>query len=411
MARKATGERGLIRAARLSAFAPLSQLAKDDDVRVRTQACAGLCNLLLDFSPVKRSLLDSGLVSLLVQYAGDPNPELRLNATWALKNALYKAEPAVKDAILRELTLTSLQRCVFGRLLARPSAWCLSYTVRCVFCRTGDAQAAAGPGPARAAAGADPAAQRHGRQRPQGPRPHLYRFWPEPPAVAGGAAQWGQRRHGGRGAAAGTVVSLEAGRRVLTRPDAALWGGLLVAQTLYIAANLASGTEVHKRTLIHCTPLLLAVRKYLVRPAREPGVRMRWRVTHVRATQACCPRSIACQSHPQPSLRVAALWVIINLSWGSDRGTLHPPPYQAFVRWSNAVMGPACPFGAACGCADRMSTTQRINKLVHLGIHDIVSELVEDNDADVKSRAAVAMNNMASHRSPLEMLLDSPDIS
>ena len=58
-----------------------------------------------------------------------------------------------------------------------------------------------------------------------------------------------------------------------------------------------------------------------------------------------------------------------------------------------------------------MSTTQRINKLVHLGIHDNVSELVEDNDADVKSRAAVAMNNMASHRSPLEMLLDSPDIS
>ena len=93
-----------------------SQLAKDEDVRVRTQACAGLCNLLLDFSPVKRSLLDSGLVSMLVQYAGDPNPELRLNATWALKNALYKAEPPVKDAILRELTLTSLQRCVFGRL-------------------------------------------------------------------------------------------------------------------------------------------------------------------------------------------------------------------------------------------------------------------------------------------------------
>jgi len=55
----------------------------------------------------------------------------------------------------------------------------------------------------------------------------------------------------------------------MIRPCAALWA-LPVAQTLYIAANLASGTEVHKRTLIHCTSLLLAVRKYLVRVVDRP---------------------------------------------------------------------------------------------------------------------------------------------
>jgi len=104
-------------------------------------------------------------------------------------------------------------------------------------------------------------------------------------------------------------------------PCTALWA-LPVAQTLYIAANLASGTEVHKRTLIHCTPLLLAVRKYLVRCCR-PAI-----LTCVTcdSRESCLSVSLATnqyQSHPQPSLRVAALWVIINLSWGSDRGMPH----------------------------------------------------------------------------------------
>ena len=76
---------------------------------VKVVACAALCNMVLDFSPVKKTLLDSGVVAILVRHTAAQSAELRINAVWALKNVLYQAEPAIKDAVMRELTYSRLR--------------------------------------------------------------------------------------------------------------------------------------------------------------------------------------------------------------------------------------------------------------------------------------------------------------
>eukprot|EP00741_Cyanophora_paradoxa_P005561 tig00000900_g5391.t1 len=85
-------------------------------VEVQVSAAATVCNIVLDFSPMKKVVLEQGGVARLVALASAPDATLRLNAVWALKNLSYMAESEVKGAIMAELTYGRL-----FRLLEDPS--------------------------------------------------------------------------------------------------------------------------------------------------------------------------------------------------------------------------------------------------------------------------------------------------
>lgn len=69
-----------------------------------------LCNLLLEFSPSKEPILESGAVELLCGLTQSENPALRVNGIWALMNMAFQAEQKIKADILRSLSTEQLFR-------------------------------------------------------------------------------------------------------------------------------------------------------------------------------------------------------------------------------------------------------------------------------------------------------------
>lgn len=63
----------------------LLQGASDD---ILTVASSTLCNLLLEFSPSKEPILESGAVDMLCGLTRRKDPALRLNGIWALMVSL-----------------------------------------------------------------------------------------------------------------------------------------------------------------------------------------------------------------------------------------------------------------------------------------------------------------------------------
>ncbi|XP_055906232.1 armadillo repeat-containing protein 8-like [Eupeodes corollae] len=65
-----------------------------------TVVTSTICNLLLEFSPAKEPMLDSGVVEMLCQLTENADPALRLNGSWALMNMAFQAEQHVKTKII-----------------------------------------------------------------------------------------------------------------------------------------------------------------------------------------------------------------------------------------------------------------------------------------------------------------------
>jgi len=82
---------------------PLMQLlhGAQDDILVVSSST--LCNLLLEFSPSKEPILESGAIDLLCSLTCRENPALRLNGIWALMNMAFQAEQKIKSQILNTL--------------------------------------------------------------------------------------------------------------------------------------------------------------------------------------------------------------------------------------------------------------------------------------------------------------------
>lgn len=79
-------------------------------------ASATLCNIVLDFSPMKRIVMEGGGkctksilsnsygptgIAKLVSLLSSDDSSLRLNGLWGLKNLAYEAELPLKEAILK----------------------------------------------------------------------------------------------------------------------------------------------------------------------------------------------------------------------------------------------------------------------------------------------------------------------
>lgn len=93
--------------------APLLKLLRDPSVRVQRTACATLCNMVLDFSPMKETVLKEGGVELLVSLVSSIDSELRYNALWALKNLLYMADASIKNTAMELITYDRLEAFAF----------------------------------------------------------------------------------------------------------------------------------------------------------------------------------------------------------------------------------------------------------------------------------------------------------
>ncbi|KAI1805726.1 ARM repeat-containing protein [Daldinia bambusicola] len=82
---------------------PLLQLLRHHDVEVRVAAAGVACNLVTDFSPVRESLVEAGILEALCEHAHSHNATLRLNALWALKHLVHASSIDLKKRCVEEL--------------------------------------------------------------------------------------------------------------------------------------------------------------------------------------------------------------------------------------------------------------------------------------------------------------------
>ncbi|XP_075463238.1 armadillo repeat-containing protein 8 isoform X2 [Ascaphus truei] len=89
---------------------PLMKVLQNAPDEILVVASSTLCNLLLEFSPSKEPILESGAVELLCSLTLSENPALRVNGIWALMNMAFQAEQKIKTDILRGLSTEQLFR-------------------------------------------------------------------------------------------------------------------------------------------------------------------------------------------------------------------------------------------------------------------------------------------------------------
>jgi hypothetical protein len=88
---------------------PLIKLLSDDNDQVKITATATLCNIVLDFSPMKKTVLENGGIEMLIEHTRSMDFGLKLNAVWALKNLLYHSDSDVKEKVMRQLGWHNLE--------------------------------------------------------------------------------------------------------------------------------------------------------------------------------------------------------------------------------------------------------------------------------------------------------------
>ncbi|KAE8580453.1 hypothetical protein XENTR_v10024436 [Xenopus tropicalis] len=89
---------------------PLMKVLQNAPDDILVVASSTLCNLLLEFSPSKEPILESGAVELLCGLTLSENPALRVNGIWALMNMAFQADQKIKSDILRGLSTEQLFR-------------------------------------------------------------------------------------------------------------------------------------------------------------------------------------------------------------------------------------------------------------------------------------------------------------
>ncbi|KAI0647434.1 ARM repeat-containing protein [Trametes meyenii] len=92
-------------------------MKQGENKQVLYAASAVVCNMLTDFSPLRKTLLEQGCLSRLVQLLHADETELKLSVLWAFKNLLYKATSELKHEVM-----SAVGRDNFKMLLVDPDA-------------------------------------------------------------------------------------------------------------------------------------------------------------------------------------------------------------------------------------------------------------------------------------------------
>lgn len=82
---------------------PLFVLLKHPDLEVQIAATSAICNLALDFSPMKDSITSADIIPILCEHARSPSNKLRIESLWALKHMVYNTANDVKIKIIESL--------------------------------------------------------------------------------------------------------------------------------------------------------------------------------------------------------------------------------------------------------------------------------------------------------------------
>lgn len=86
----------------------LVDLLADNDTTVQVFSASALCNLVLDYAPLKSYLLKSNCIDTFIAFLDAPQPELRLRGIWCIQNLLYVADLAIKQEIMHRLSFERL---------------------------------------------------------------------------------------------------------------------------------------------------------------------------------------------------------------------------------------------------------------------------------------------------------------
>ncbi|KAL4786743.1 armadillo-type protein [Aspergillus varians] len=82
---------------------PLFVLVRHPDIEVQIAATSVICNLALDFSPMKEAIISAEVLPILCEHAHSPNTKLRIESLWALKHVSYNSKNDVKIKIIEGL--------------------------------------------------------------------------------------------------------------------------------------------------------------------------------------------------------------------------------------------------------------------------------------------------------------------
>ncbi|KAM7218819.1 ARM repeat-containing protein [Rhypophila decipiens] len=82
---------------------PIFRLLRDPDTEVQVAACAAVCNLVPEVSPMREPLIEAGIIKVLCEHAHSQDPGLRLNSMWALKHLVWAVDNKTKKQCLEEL--------------------------------------------------------------------------------------------------------------------------------------------------------------------------------------------------------------------------------------------------------------------------------------------------------------------
>ncbi|KAI5124564.1 hypothetical protein M0805_003084 [Coniferiporia weirii] len=85
---------------------------EDEDRRVTNIALAGLCNLLNDFSPLRKTIMERGIIKRISELSRSQEKALRVGALWAIKNLLNKATVEEKQDVMNQLGWGHLRSCL-----------------------------------------------------------------------------------------------------------------------------------------------------------------------------------------------------------------------------------------------------------------------------------------------------------
>ncbi|KAJ1653418.1 hypothetical protein IWQ61_006448 [Dispira simplex] len=94
---------------------PLYRLVDDPYLAVQLSAMDALCNVVLDFSPLRQTMLDLGIIDRFVGLTLHANWDVQIRAVWILKNLLFKAEWSTAEQVMAGLTYEGLARLVLSQ--------------------------------------------------------------------------------------------------------------------------------------------------------------------------------------------------------------------------------------------------------------------------------------------------------
>ncbi|KAJ5169025.1 uncharacterized protein N7482_004619 [Penicillium canariense] len=83
---------------------PLFVLIKHHDLEIQIAATAAICNLALDFSPMKEAIISADIIPILCEHARSSNTKLRIESLWALKHVVYNTANDIKMKVIEALT-------------------------------------------------------------------------------------------------------------------------------------------------------------------------------------------------------------------------------------------------------------------------------------------------------------------